>query len=117
MLSFARVPLAWHNLTHDKRRLFVRVLAVSFAVFLMFVELGFWNALLDASVQLIGQFNGELIIVSKARYALSVKEQFTRQRLEQARMVPGVRSASPVYLEFAKSFWKDTGLPEPHRPS
>jgi putative ABC transport system permease protein len=117
MRMFARVPLAWLNLTHDKRRLIVRVLAVAFAVFLMFVELGFWNALLDASVELIGQFNGELIIVSKARYALSIKEQFTRQRLEQACMVPGVRSASPVYLEYAKSFWKDTGIPEPRRSS
>ncbi len=117
MLLFSRVPLAWLNLTHDKRRLLVRVLAIAFAVFLMFVELGFWNALLDASVALIGQFNGELIIVSKARYALSVKEQFTRRRLDQARMVPGVRAAFPVYLEFAKSFWKDTGIPEPHRPS
>ena len=117
MLPFSRVPLAWLNLTYDKRRLVVRVLAVAFAVFLMFVELGFWNALLDASVQLIEQFNGELIIVSKARYALAIKEQFTRVRLEQACMVPGVKSASPVYLEYVKSFWKDTGMPEPKRPT
>jgi putative ABC transport system permease protein len=117
MLFFSRVPLAWLNLTHDKRRLIVRMLGVAFAVFLMFVELGFWNALLDASVELIEQFNGELILVSKARYALNVKESFTRRRLDQARMVPGVRAAFPVYLEYASSFWKDTGVPERQRPS
>ncbi len=117
MSIFSRVPLAWLNLTHDKRRLLVRVLAVAFAVFLMFVELGFWNALLDASVELIEQFNGELVLVSKARYALAIKEQFTRQRLEQARMVPGVRRAFPVYLEYVSSFWKDTGVAEAQRHS
>src|SRR5690349_21032154 len=100
---FSRVPLAWLNLTHDKRRLIIRVLAVAFAVFLMFVELGFWNALLDASVELIEQFNGQLVLVSKARYALNIKEQFTRRRLAQARMAPGVRAAFPLYLEYTKS--------------
>ncbi|HWG45752.1 MAG TPA: ABC transporter permease DevC [Gemmataceae bacterium] len=117
MLPFTRVPLAWLNLTHDKRRLIVRALGVAFAVFLMFVELGFWNALLDASVELIEQFNGELILVSKAHYAMAVKEQFTCRRLAQARMAPGVRAAFPVYLEYTSSFWKDTGSPEPRRSS
>jgi putative ABC transport system permease protein len=117
MLFFSRVPLAWLNLAHDKRRLLVRLLGVAFAVFLMFVELGFWNALLDASVELIEQFNGELIVVSKARYAIAIKEQFATLRLAQARMAPGVRSADAVYLEFTTSFWKDTGVAEAKRPS
>ena len=96
MLIFHRAyRLAWHNLTHDERRLVVSVLGVAFAVFLMFVELGFWNALLDASVELIQQFDGELIVVSKARYALNVKEPFTRRLLEQARSVPGVKPRFP----------------------
>jgi putative ABC transport system permease protein len=114
---FSRVPLALLNLAHDKRRLIVRVLGVAFAVFLMFAELGFWNALLDACVELIDQFNGELIIVSKARYAMGIKEQFTIYRLTQARMASGVRGAYPVYLEYVSSFWKDTGEPEASRPS
>jgi putative ABC transport system permease protein len=115
MFLSSRVPLAWYNLTHDKRRLVVSVLGVAFAVFLMFVELGFWNALLDASVELIEQFNGELIVVSKARYAMNVREPFTRRLLEQTRGVPGVRAAYPVYLEYASSFWKDTGTPRKER--
>ncbi|MGH7170996.1 MAG: ABC transporter permease DevC [Gemmataceae bacterium] len=114
---FSRVPLAWLNLAHDKVRLVVRVLGVAFAVLLMFVELGFWNALLDASVELIQQFNGELIVVSKARYALTIKEPFTTRRLAQAREVPGVRAAYAVYLEYAASFWKDTGVVESRRAS
>lgn len=117
MLLFSRVRLAWLNLTHDKVRLVVRVLGVAFAVFLMFVELGFWNALLDASVELIQQFNGELVIVSKARYALAIKEPFTTRRLAQAREASGVRAAYAVYLEYTGSHWKDTGVAEAQRPS
>ena len=40
-----RTPLAWKNLTHDLRRLFVAVSGVAFAVILIFMELGFLNAL------------------------------------------------------------------------
>jgi putative ABC transport system permease protein len=117
MFIFTRVPLAWLNLAHDKRRLIIRVLGVAFAVFLMFAELGFYNALLDASVELIQQFNGELILVSKSRYALAIKEPFTTRRLAQAREAPGVRAAYAVYLEYTTSFWKDTGIAESQRPS
>ncbi|HTU16638.1 MAG TPA: ABC transporter permease DevC [Gemmataceae bacterium] len=116
-MLFSRVNVAWLNLAHDKVRLVVRVLGVAFAVLLMFVELGFWNALLDASVELIQQFNGELILVSKARYALAIKEPFTTRRLAQAREVSGVRAAYAVYLEYVASLWKDTGIPEPQRSS
>ncbi len=117
MPLYRRVPLAWLNLAHDKRRMVVCILGVAFAVFLMFVELGFWNALLDAPVELIQQFNGEIIVVSKARYAMGIKEPFATRRLAQARCAPGVEFAHPVYLEYTTSFWKDTGLPERERPS
>jgi putative ABC transport system permease protein len=117
MLPLARVPLAWLNLTHDKRRLLIRVLGVSFAVFLMFVELGFWNALLDAGVQIVKQFDGDLFIVSDARYAMAIKESFPRARLDQTLTVPGVKAAYPVYLEYVRSLWKDTGTPEDKRLS
>ena len=48
-----RTPLAWKNLTHDPRRLAVAAAGVGFAVLLMFIELGFRNALLDSTVQII----------------------------------------------------------------
>ncbi len=117
MFMLSRVPLAWLNLTHDKRRLIIRVLGVAFAVFLMFAELGFYNALLDASVELIQQFNGELILVSKSRYTMVIKEPFTTRRLAQARQAPGVQAAYAVYLEYTTSVWKDTGIAESKRPS
>ncbi len=103
-----RIPLAWCNLTHDRRRCLVCVAGVTFAVFLLFVELGFWNALLDSSSLVIDHLNGELVVVSKARESLAQRVTFPRQRLEQARMVEGVKDAYPLYLETLSAMWKNT---------
>jgi putative ABC transport system permease protein len=102
-----RVPLAWRNLIHDKRRFVVSVAGIGLAVLLVFVELGFWNGLLDASVALVRQFNGQLVIVSKARYTMAIRENFSIRRLEQARATAGVNEAIPVYMEDRISLWKD----------
>jgi putative ABC transport system permease protein len=110
MLTFSRVPLPWLNLTHDKVRLFFRALGTAFAVLLLFIELGFWNALREAPVQLIRQLGGPLIIVSSAHYALNVKEPFPRRCLDQARTVVGIEHVFPVYLEHPAALWKDTSV-------
>jgi putative ABC transport system permease protein len=115
MLMFSRVPLPWLNLTHDKLRLVVRVLGTSFAVFLLFVELGFWEALREAPVQLIRQLDGRVFLVSQAHYTLVIKEPFPRSRLAQARAVSGVQDAFPVYLEHPAALWKDTSVAEGKR--
>jgi len=111
-----RVPLAWSNLTHDRRRCLVSVAGVTFAVFLLFVQLGFWNALLDSSTQLIDTFNGDIVIVSKATDAMTSRSRFSRRRLEQARQVEGVRQAYPLYLETFYGTWKDTDPVEAKDP-
>jgi putative ABC transport system permease protein len=106
-----RVPLAWRNLTHDKRRFLVSTAGIALAVLLVFVELGFWNALLDAAVALVRQFNGDLVIVSKARYTMAIREPFSVRRLAQARSVAGIREIFPIFIEDRISLWKD---PESH---
>jgi putative ABC transport system permease protein len=116
-MNFDRVPLAWRNLTHDKRRFVVSTTGIALAVVLVFVELGFWNGLLDASVALVRQFNGDLIVVSKARYTMAMREPFSIHRLAQARGVSGVREVFPIYIEDRLSLWKDPGTYTPNEPS
>lgn len=94
-----RVPLAWNNLTHDRRRLLLAVGGVGFAVLLMFLQLGFRNALLDSTVAFLEALDADLIVTSPARYALAVSEPFPRRRLEQARGCDDVIAAEPLYLE------------------
>lgn len=94
-----RVPLAWQNLTHNKRRFALAVSGVAFAVILMFMQMGFRNGMLDSNVAFIKALNADLVLTSTARYTLSVSEQFPRQRLVQTLSCPGVVEAHPLYIE------------------
>lgn len=94
-----QTPLAWKNLTHDLRRLAVAVSGVGFAVVLIFIELGFMNAMLESTVQLLRRLNGQLVIVSAARYALPTRELLDIRRISQSQGVPGVKAAYPVFIE------------------
>src|SRR4051812_21093775 len=94
-----RTPLAWKNLTHQPRRLLVAVSGVAFAVILIFMELGFLNALLESTVQVLRRMRGEIVLVSRAQYAIVAGERFDIRRLYVAREIPGVAAASPVYLD------------------
>jgi putative ABC transport system permease protein len=112
-----RIPLAWKNLVHQPRRLVVAVCGIGFAVVLMFMQLGFRNALFDSTVALHRRLSADLVVTSAARYTVSVKETFSRRRLAQARGCPAIESARPLYIETAQSIWKNpqTGQGHPIR--
>jgi len=98
-----KTPLAWKNLTHDWRRLLAALCGIAFAVLLMFTQVGFQNALFDSQVQLIDELNGEIFIVNRAKYTLAAEKRFSIDRINQARSVPGVRSAFPLYTDLTAS--------------
>jgi putative ABC transport system permease protein len=104
----ARTALAWANLTHDRVRFGLFVLGITFAVVLMFVQLGFRNALLDSNTQLHSKLDADLVMVSPNRGAIVMREPFPRRRLMQAASVAGVRSVHPLYLENAIGMLRDT---------
>ncbi len=107
-MLFGGTPLAWKNLTHDPRRLVVACGGVSFAVLLMYMELGFLNALLDSNVELVRRVEADLIIVNKARFALVASDRFPLQRLYQVRGKEGV-NVYPLYLESAGAVLRRQG--------
>jgi putative ABC transport system permease protein len=111
------IPLAWRNLTENKLRLAASVLGTAFAVTLMFMENGFRTALLESMVSLIRHLDGQLVIVSRTVYTLSVPYSFPRRRLEQARAFADVTGAVPVSIESRRSLWRSMadGLPRPIR--
>lgn len=111
----SRIPLAWLNLTHDRRRFVVSVAGITFAVLLMFMQIGFLNALVDGTVEVIRRFDADLVITSATKYTFSTNDPFTRRRLYQAEAVPGVLSARPLYIEYRASLWKNVGQAEPPR--
>jgi putative ABC transport system permease protein len=97
-----RTPLAWKNLTNSIGKCLLAATGVGFAVVLMFMQIGFRNALIDNNVQIFSLFDIEtanLAIVSKARYNISTEQRFPRKLLEQAGSIPGVRSTCSVSVE------------------
>ena len=106
MIRVYRVPLAWKNLTHDRRRLMVAISGIGFAVVLMFMQTGFKNALFDSTVQILRDLNADLVLIAPARYALPANQTFSLQRIYQARGCEGVRAAYPLYMERPRAVWK-----------
>ncbi len=98
-----KTPLAWKNLTHDWRRLAVALMGIAFAVLLMFSQVGFQNALFDSQVKLIADLEGDIFIVSKAKFTLAAEKRFDFVRIHQAQSCPGVLWATPVYSELTTS--------------
>ncbi|MBD1868661.1 FtsX-like permease family protein [Oculatella sp. FACHB-28] len=105
MSLLKRTPLAWLNLTHDRRRLLTSLGGVAFAVLLMFMFNGFKNALYDSQVQLLQLLNADIIITNTQKYNMFVPEPFARRRLYQARAFEGVEDAYPLYINTAN--WKN----------
>jgi putative ABC transport system permease protein len=101
-----KTPLSWLNLIHNKGRFALSLAGVGFAVVLMFVEAGFYNALLDSTVALVDRFDADLVIVSKVKTTLQAWGGAPRRRLAQALGVPGVADVSPLYLEGTRSVWR-----------
>jgi putative ABC transport system permease protein len=98
--------LAWRNLTENKRRLLASVAGTAFAVTLMFMENGFRHALLDSMVNVIERMDGQIAIVNRTLYTLAVPYHFPYERIVQARVLPEVVSASPVYVITRFGYWR-----------
>lgn len=101
------VPLAWRNLTADRKRLVRSAAGIGFAVLLMFMQHGFRNAFIDSSLELLQQLDGDVFLVNATKYRVGWIDPFPRTRIAQALAVPGVTSARPLYIEQDRSIWKN----------
>ena len=106
----ARVPLAWRNLTHDPVRFVLFLAGVVFAVVLMFVQLGFRGALLDSQTALHSRVDADLVLVNPLRRALPMRETVPLRRVIQARAVPGVAAANPLYIDNGAATLRDASV-------
>src|SRR5215475_13841736 len=98
-------PLAWLNLTHNKRRLAVSVAGVVCTVLMMFMQVGFLNAMFDGQLGLIERLDAGLVVLSARTLTLTDTFSFPQRRLSQALAVSGVVAAQPLYITSAT--WKN----------
>ena len=110
-----KTPLALLNLLHDKTRTLVAIAGVAFAVVLVLMQLGFFNAVKLTATEVYEQLNFDVAIVSRSYLYISKAGDFPRTRLFQAASTPGVADVRPLYLGF--NFWlnRDPSEPTPSR--
>jgi putative ABC transport system permease protein len=100
-----RTPLGWLQLSHHKSRLLVALAGIAFADVLIFMQLGFQNALYDSNTRLNRTFLGDIILISPQSRNMQNLATFSRRRLLQAADVPGVKSAEALYIGLVT--WKN----------
>lgn len=93
-----RTPLGLLQLKHDRMRLLTAIAGITFADVLIFMQLGFADALYRTNTQYPRTLQADLVVISTQAKNFGQLRTFTRRRLYQAQDVPGVASADALYL-------------------
>ncbi len=100
-----KISTAWLQLKHEKIRLMVAIGGISFAVVLIFMQLGLRVALFDSAVAFYSKLEADIFLLSPRSTALIAMENFSERRLDQTLAFPEVKNVIPIYLGFAQ--WKN----------
>ncbi|MEH2008839.1 ABC transporter permease DevC [Nostoc sp.] len=106
-----RIPLSWLQLTREKTRLAVALAGIAFADILMFMQLGFRDALYYSNVRFHSSLQGDIVLINSQSSAVLAMRSFSQRRLYKALELPAVQSVHPIYLDYTT--WKNpvTGRP------
>jgi putative ABC transport system permease protein len=97
--------LAWRQLRHEPARLAAALSGVLFACLLIFMQLGFMDALFDSAVKPQEGLRADLYLMHRQTEALWRTQPFPRTRLMQALGVEGVDRVVPLYV--GNAAWKN----------
>ena len=101
------IELAWHDLIHRRARTTAALGGVLFAIVLIFMQVGFYLACRDSATRIHALLDFDAVITS-ARYAfVADADRLPRERLEQARAVPGVERVSAIRI--GPTLWRSGG--------
>lgn len=107
------IPLAWLQLKRERVRLLIAIAGIGFAVFLMFVQLGFRDALFNSAIRFHENVKGDIMLLSTRSNSLISIQSFPQRRLYGLLGLETVENISPVYVGFGlwkNPFWE--GLPK-----
>ena len=93
-----RTPLAWANVVSNKSRTAASLSGVTFAILLLFTQLGFYDVCFRSSTMIYDQLDFDVALVSSHYAHLRAANTLPLRRVYQARTVPGVASAVPLYV-------------------
>jgi putative ABC transport system permease protein len=96
------IPLAWLQLAKQKVRFLVALAGIAFISVLMFMQIGFQDALYASATQVHKHLRGDLFLISSQYKSLTSTQSFPRSRLYQILGFNGIESVEPLYVQFAK---------------
>jgi putative ABC transport system permease protein len=96
------IPLPWLQLVKQKVRFFVALAGIAFISVLMFMQIGFQDALYASATQVHKHLQGDLFLISSQYKSLTSTQSFPRSRLYQTLGFNGIESVEPLYVQFAK---------------
>ncbi|OKH43163.1 DevC protein [Calothrix sp. HK-06] len=93
-----QTPIAWLQLIHRKARLVVTITGVTFAVLLMFIQLGFRDGLYEDSVTFHKIIDAELVLIHRDTERFFEMKEFPRRYLYNMSASDGIASINPFYF-------------------
>ncbi|MBN3959937.1 MULTISPECIES: ABC transporter permease DevC [unclassified Nostoc] len=94
----ATTPVAWLQLIHRKSRLLVTITGVTFAVMLMFIQLGFRDGLFEDAVVFHKKIQADLVLLHRDTERFFDMKVFPRRYLYNISAVDGIASVNPFYF-------------------
>ena len=93
-----KTPLAWRNVAQSKIRSIIALCGISFAILLIFMQLGFYAAAGASATNVYDALDFDILVRSPQYVYLAHAAQFPRNRFEQLRAIPGVAAVMPVWI-------------------
>jgi putative ABC transport system permease protein len=97
-----KTPLAWRNVSHKKGRSLIALCGISFAILLIFMQLGFYAAARTNATSVYDALDFDVLVLSPQYVFVARPADFPRPRLEQARAIQGVESLLPVWIDLGE---------------
>jgi putative ABC transport system permease protein len=96
--NLKHIPLSWLQLIEHKSRLAIAIAGIAFADLLIFVQLGFQDALYDSAIAPHQNLQADLVVINPHFQSLISVKSFQRDRLYQTLGFNGVKSVNSLYI-------------------
>lgn len=103
------IPLAWRQLSGDRKRFATALAGVSFGVVIMLFQLGIFQAFMTMVIQPIEAMHGDVILISPDFQYLLSSGDFPERRLYQAVADAEVEAVYPLSISYNRWSNPETG--------
>ena len=93
------VHIGLRMLFHDKKRLILSMMGISFSVVIMFMQMGFFNGINDSQANIVHLMNADAVLLNEKRTNLNKWNRFPIYKVQQTLVKHGVEEIIPVYKE------------------